>query len=816
MADPIEAEAAPPAITDGRVHVQAPDGSFGTIPIGEAAKAAESGYHVETEQEHAARVMGAQEGLTGAAKAFGENALSTGTLGLSDVAAGAMGGDEYRKARALRELAFPTASTAGEVTGMVLPALIPGGAEAEAAEGASALGRAASVGGSIVRNSPAGLALRAGEGASELVGSGLEHLGLDGSSLLSRAARSGAKYAAGGAVEGAAFGAGGALSEAALAPNGDYDSLAQKLWAGGIEGAEFGSLVGGGLGVGGELAGAVARKIGGTFSAQRALRELSDAKTLKSAGYQGSDIARVTRDNPARAHQLADALRGEEGITWSDTLSDRSRKIETARKEAGDTLGEMRKALDEARPPGQGVAVRDVLDEAHARAQALRIDAVTSADRRVASKFTREIKQMREAFPEGEPVSFEAAHDLRRKLDDELTNYGRRTYPASGAKRPPDPFERQMMTLRTDLERQFEASADAVMSDTTPEFRAQYQDAKSRYGALKEISAVSKKRVGSLAGNRDVSLTDTMAGLTGFATMGPAGILAAAANRAVRSVQADHVVGKLAAELAKLDEHVTHSVARWGSNARKGAKSKITLTGVLEKTQEVAKNATSSTLHVREGAGEQLERKREYFEKLQAIEREAKSPPGTLVDIHGAPSVQAAAEDVRRKQAQYLLSQAPVGPATIENKVLARMARQTPPNIVDTLKWLRKVRTIEDPRSALSALEQGRLTTDHVAALEAGAPAVLQMFRQAAIEQVTNHNADMAYEDRIQLGILLGIPTDPSLRPESIAAGQAVYAKRRAATQQQSQQQARPSAPGKRPMGFDSALDNMESNSGRI
>lgn len=830
MAAEAEAEAPPLATTeDGRVHVQAPDGSYGTIPLAALEHAADSGYHAETEPEHEARLMEAREGIRGGVKAFGENALSTGTLGLSDVAAGAIGGDEYRKNRALRELAFPTASTAGEVVGMVAPALIPGGAELEGGEallhagqaaeatmeGSSALARAARFGGGLIRNSPAGLALRAGEGASELVAGGLEHLGLEGGSLLSRAVSSGAKFAAGGAVEGSLFGAGGALSEAALAPGGDYDGLAQKLWAGAIEGAEFGSLVGGGLGVGGELAGAAARKIGGTFSAQRALRELSDAKTLKSAGYMGSDIAKVTRDNSERVHQLAEALRGEESIGWADTLADRSKKIETARREAGETLGEMRKALDEARPPGQGVAVRDVLDEARARAQALRIDAITSADKRMAAKFSREINQMREAFPEGEPVSFEAAHDLRRKLDEELTNYGRRTYPASGGKRPPDTFERQLMTLRTDLEKQFETTADAVMKDTTPEFRAQYQDAKARYGALKEISAVSKKRVGSLAGNRDLSLTDTMAGLTGFATMGPAGILAAAANRAVRSTQADHIVGKLAADLAKLDEHITHSVSRWGDKARKAAKRNLTVQEVLHKTTEVGHVATSSTLHVREGAGEQREHVKEYFQKLQTVEREAKSPPGTLVHIPDAPKTQEAAEAVRRRQAEYLLREAPVGPATIENPVLARIARQTPPNIVDTLQWLRKVKTIEDPKSVLSALEDRRLTTDHVEALKVGSPEVLAMIRRAAVDQVASHNSDMAYEDRLQLGILLGVPTDPSLKPAAIASSQAVYARRREATKQQAQQRQQ-TVPGKRPMGFDSALDQMESNSGRI
>jgi hypothetical protein len=130
---------------------------------------------------------------------------------------------------------------------------------------------------------------------------------------------------------------------------------------------------------------------------------------------------------------------------------------------------------------------------------------------------------------------------------------------------------------------------------------------------------------------------------------------------------------------------------------------------------------------------------------------------------------------------------------------------------------MRKVKTIEDPRTALAALEQGRLTTDHVKALEQ-MPAVLQMFRRAALDQVTSHNADMTYQDRIQLGVLVGVTTDPSLRPESIAAGQAIYQKRKATQSQKPEQpsQPTPTVPGKKPAGFNSAIDQMESNSGRI
>jgi hypothetical protein len=842
-------EATPPAITDdGRVRVQAPDGSYGTIPLAKAAAAEEHGYHIEGAQEYEARKYEEHAGALGGAKAFGENALSSGTLGLSDVAAGALGGNEYRQNRALRELAYPTASTAGEVAGMVLPALIPGGAEAEAAEGlahgaqaaealggASLLGRAAEAGGAVLRNSPAGLALRGGEAASELTGHALQGLGLGGEGLLSRVASSGLKAAAGGATEGAAFGAGGALSEAALAPDGDYDSLAQKLWAGAIHGAEFGATVGGGLGIGGELAGAAARKIGGTFSARRALNELSDAKTLKSAGYLGSDIAKVSQANPGRIHELAETVRGEDSIGWLDTLKDRAKKLSDAKNEAGNTLGTMRKGLDEARGVGEGVDIRGVIGKARERLIDLRTNAVTSADDKIVTKFSRELKRMSDSFGEGEPASFEAAHDLRRKLDDELTNYGRRTYPASGSKRPPDGFERQLMQLRTDLEGEFENSAERVMGKTTPEFRTQYTDAKSRYGALKEISTVSKKRVGMAAGNRDISLTDTMAGLTGFATMGPAGILAAAANRAIRSSQADHIVGKLASELAKLDQHVEGAAARWAGKSRRAARGTeavleappvphaavaghSALKEALEHGAEVGKVTTSSTLHVRSEAAEQRERVEEYYHKLRGAEAEANAPEGTLVSIPDAPETQKAAEKVRRIAAAWLMKEAPVSPATVEHPMLARIARQMKPNPVEVLSWMRKVRTVENPLVAVKAFEEGRLTRDHVDALKATNPAVLNKLRNEVVAQVTDTHADISYKDRIQLGVLLDVEADPTLRPASISLAQETYRNMKNSGAGPGGtgggQPPGPSAPGRMPKGTASRVDALEEGQG--
>lgn len=842
-----------PAAAPTLVTVQAPSGEYGTIPADNLQAAVQAGYRPETENETAAREMSSREGLLGGVKAFGENAASTATLGLSDVVAGGIGGNDYRRNRALREMAYPTASTAGEVAGMIAPALIPGGAEAEAAEGAAGAAEAAHEGGTGLMAAlgkgasytPSGLALRAGEGASELAGHALGGMGIAGDSLLGRLALSGGKLAAGGAAEGALFGAGSALSEAALAPDGDYDDLAHRLWAGGIEGAEFGAITGGALGGAGELVGAAARKIGGTFSARQALQELGDAKTLKSAGYLGRDIGKLSTEQRSK---LADVLRNQPEIGWADSLTERAGKLKEAKQTAGEALGRMREHLDEIAGPGEGPQVRHVLDDVDQRVKALRDDAVTADDTRLADKLDRYFDEARQRMapkqewnlsveaggrrmvePGGVKTfdpTFKWTTEFRKKIDDALTNYGAKRFPGTA----PTAFEKELRNVRFKLEDEFEGAAQKVMDraaadgsgSVTPDFIAKYHDAKANYGALKEISKVTEKRAGMAAGNRDIGLTDTIAGAAGYAAMGPGGLLAAAANKAIRSTQADHVIGKLADALARVDDRISQSMSKWTADSRKAAKSVVespprahhqAVKEAIAKGKEVSKTGISSSIHVRLGATEQAEKIKDYYETLNHAEAEQNSPPGTLVHIPDAPKTQAAAEKVRRQNVSWLLSQAPVPPGTITQPLLARLARQMPPTVGQIESFNRKVKVVEDPLSVLPLIASGRLTADHVKALEATNPPILEKIRQVAIEHATNSHEDMAYRDKMQLGILLGAVTDPSLRPESIQAGQAPYKARAAMQAAANAPGGGPSAPsvqGKTPQGSMSRVDELE------
>lgn len=144
------------------VTVVSPSGETSEVAREDLAKAAAQGYRIEQADEHSERLTGdvnheVYGGLAGGVLAFGANALSGATLGMSDAALAGLGAG--RDLRGLRH-ENPHLAMAGQVVGAIAPALVapesllgrsPAGflarGAAEAAEGAKALGGVRAVAG---------------------------------------------------------------------------------------------------------------------------------------------------------------------------------------------------------------------------------------------------------------------------------------------------------------------------------------------------------------------------------------------------------------------------------------------------------------------------------------------------------------------------------------------------------------------------------------------------------------------------------------------------------------------------------------------
>lgn len=197
-----------------------PDGTLHDVPLDTAAQALQDpGWRVASHEDEASRVAGqareAEYGGVGGGIKAGAAAFARGaTLGLSDVAARAIGGDDAAIALEGYREAHPYVSFGAELGGAIAPALLTGGA-ALPAGAVSSLGR--TVGAAAGGGLRGALAAGATEGALFGAGAGVSELALSQDPLtFEHAATAIGSNALFGAATGAALGAGANAVERGL------------------------------------------------------------------------------------------------------------------------------------------------------------------------------------------------------------------------------------------------------------------------------------------------------------------------------------------------------------------------------------------------------------------------------------------------------------------------------------------------------------------------------------------------------------------------------------------------------------------------
>jgi len=234
-----------------RLYAKDPYGKLVTVPVEEAGT---KGYQVLSPEQlaHAYNEKQYGTGVGNIAKTGLTSAASGATLGLSDKALIAIGGEQARRELQGRREAMPNLHRAAEIAGMVAPVLLTDGAAAgvEGAEGVSALGRLGQL--ATAPSRAVGLAGRLAERGAEV-------LGAEGAGMLATGVRLGAR----GAAEGALYGAGHEVSQTAI---DDTPLTAERLLAGAWDGAKMGGAFGSGAGVLGAGIGKVGRKLLGKIT----------------------------------------------------------------------------------------------------------------------------------------------------------------------------------------------------------------------------------------------------------------------------------------------------------------------------------------------------------------------------------------------------------------------------------------------------------------------------------------------------------------------------------------------------------------------
>jgi hypothetical protein len=257
------------------VDVLDPSGRETKIEAEDASAALDQGYTLPSEGLLQKNAVQKKYGGTGGEILAGAAGAARGlSLGLSDLALTKSGLVSPDTLQGLKD-ANPDASTAGDVAGSVLPAVLTGGGSVAAEGGAAATrGGLAAMAGDALAYTPAGLVGKAGAGITKGVGGMLGSEAAQG--MASKIVRGAASHAVGSAVEGAAFGAGGQLSEAAL---GDPEKVADHA----IANIGFAGLLGFGLGGAlGAVSGGI-ESIAGKKLSQQAVDEGAKAQIAESA-----------------------------------------------------------------------------------------------------------------------------------------------------------------------------------------------------------------------------------------------------------------------------------------------------------------------------------------------------------------------------------------------------------------------------------------------------------------------------------------------------------------------------------------------------
>jgi hypothetical protein len=90
-------------------------------------------------------------------------------------------------------------------------------------------------------------------------------------------------------------------------------------------------------------------------------------------------------------------------------------------------------------------------------------------------------------------------------------------------------------------------------------------------------------------------------------------------------------------------------------------------------------------------------------------------------------------------------------------------------------KFMRYAQAVDDPLIVLREAKSGTLTRDHVEAVQTVYPKLYDEIRGAVFRSLVESKSEIPYQRRIQLGILLDIPTDKTLSQDFREAIQATY-----------------------------------------
>jgi hypothetical protein len=709
-----------------------------------------SGYRLEDPKATHQRQIQAKYGDQGL-RTFAEGFGSSASLGATDVASRVAGVSAEDLAG--REEANPVWSVAGQVAGFI-PGLFTGSSEVGLAAKAIK-----------VAGAPTRLISKAAQVAEANVAKAITKQGVKAGlekgvtrSIVEKMAAAGA----GGAVEGAFLGAGQLVHESALG-KADFnaENLASYATLGGLIGGGFGAAVGGAIAGLGKVGSTVAEKIGG--AAENFTNK--EKAAFEILGYTPAQISKLDKRRPGFRQDLVQFLEKDVGLQALDSPDALNNKLLALKEEAGLNIGTVYKQADELAESAPGLKF-----------------SVSNMNKEIAQKLDDAFfgKESQSVIAKRENV------EIRKYFDDLLEHSGGRDLNFSelqALRMEADNFSRmdKLQIQRTPKQQAYyearnyyadklrEGMQAASELSQNPQLFENFTKNNKVYSMVTEVEPHLEKRVNSKA--RVDLLTSVVGGAsvggttTGDFTGMTAGGLAGFAGR--KFLMSDMrrnlvVLGKIEKAQQAMNKAMDVAVKGFFGPAGRVAEPatiKTILSHELGKSPDGKKpKDTSAAYQNFLKTMDMYEQNPEAF--MQRVNR------STALMQDAAPNTAAALDATAVRGVMFLGSKLPKRKA--QPGMLDMLKKPKMPSNYDMAKFHRYLTAVDDPKSVVKSLENGKITHEGVEALQVVYPTLYAKLQEKVIQQLQEGGDTLTYNKRVQLGSLFNVAADDSMLPENI------------------------------------------------
>lgn len=611
---------------------------------------------------------------------------------------------------------------------------------------------------------PAGLIGKAGGAVEGLAARGLAGLAEGGA--LARAGAAGLRLGAQGAVEGALYAGAEHIGEDML---GDHELNAEKLFAAMGHGGLYGGLGGAALGAGGSLAmsglkagaGGLARVLSKGKGAVSKMESTSNDLAWRSLGGTRK-AARLAEEFPGgtggvgevlHKYGVLDAADKEAGVlrsAWEAGKAGRADEIlprlSAAKDAVGAKLGELTNSGELVPLIGTSSIYKDLGAIRSGLEKSLTgREAIPAFDR--AWDGVHAVLAERGAIGEA-GVAAKEIIAVRKQLDDLI--YESRKVGASTT-------QEALKAMRNTLEDHALDAIEAGAQKAGGSVKSKLLGLKKDYRALAIAEKAAETGAERVAGNNQFGLRESLGAVGAIASGNILAAPALALGGKILRERGEAAASVMLKKLANM-EAVQQAIAAVDAQVTRSAK------GLIE-PKAVTSSSRVASLPPK-AAARQLAKE---VQKAQADpEGYANRIGQQTADLARlAPKTAGALAGVMTRSSSWVAQQSP---QSASQDPLAPMQRPTMSD-TEALKFVRRAEAARNPMKVLADIENGRINQDQIDALKETSPrlfALLQLKTMGDLTERVAKGETIPYAARMRLGLVLDVPTDASLRPETM------------------------------------------------